>query len=57
MPSGHYVFFVDYNLDDAIISVKRLYKSTIQEIKEMYADDTDFEGLIYWYNDSQDYIK
>lgn len=39
-----------------ITSVKRLYKCSIEEIKNMYVDSVDFEGLIYWYNDAKDYI-
>lgn len=57
MSINHYVFPVIFNLDDAITSVKRLYKSSITEIKQMYVDDIDFESLGYWYKDAQEYIK
>ena len=57
MSVDNYVFPVNFNFDDAITSVKRLYKSSVEEIKEMYVDNIDFEGLEYWYEDSKDYIE
>ena len=44
-------------MEAAIINVKRLYKSSIKEISELYADDTDYEGLFFWAEDSKVYIE
>jgi site-specific recombinase len=51
------VFFIDIDLDDAIKSIKRLYKSSLDEIDKLFVDDHDHHGLIYWYEDAKDYIK
>jgi hypothetical protein len=56
--SGHCdVFFVAEAFESAIINVKRLYKSSIQEINKFYLDDADFQGLYFWNNDAKSYIK
>jgi hypothetical protein len=47
----------DEYFNQAIKSIKRLYKSSIEEIKNLYVDDLDYEGLFYWYEDAQEYIK
>ena len=39
------------------INIKRLYKSTIEEINNMYLDDADFEGIVFWNNDAIEYCK
>lgn len=63
MPGNLHVFFVDKSLESDLEiintvtkTVKRLYKSSIQEINAMYLDDIDFEGLFFWFNDAKDYI-
>lgn len=57
MSSNCNVFFVIEALESAIINVKRLYKCGIEEINNMFVDDTDFEGLYFWNNDAKSYIK
>lgn len=57
MSSDCNVFFVNQDLDSAIINVKRLYKSSIEEINNFYADDLDYQGLFFWNNDAKAYIK
>jgi hypothetical protein len=52
-----HVFFIEISLDSAIIAVKRLYKSSLKEISEMYADSIDYRGLYFWFEDAKEYIK
>jgi len=44
-------------LESAIINVKRLYKCSISEISQMFADDSDYEGLFFWAADAESYLK
>lgn len=51
------IFFVDVDLDVCIKSIKRLYKCSLEEIDNMFVDDADHHGLIYWFEDAKDYIE
>ena len=45
------------DLDIAIRSVARHLRYLPKDMAEMYFDDVDFHGLIYWYNDAVDSVK
>lgn len=34
-----------------------MYKSAITEIDDMYFDDIDYHGIVYWFHDAEEYIK
>jgi len=57
LSGGGNVFFIEEAFESAIINVKRLYKSSIQEINNFYLDSIDFEGLYFWNEDAKLYIK
>lgn len=44
-------------LDAVIKSVVRFYHWSPNEIENLYLDDTDFFGLIYWYDDLHEMKK
>jgi len=39
------------SLDAIIVSVARTFKWSPKALMEMYVDDFDYQGLIFWYND------
>ena len=43
------------SLDNMIKSVVRLFKWTPDTIEKLFYDDIDFEGLVFWYNDTEVY--
>jgi len=57
LSGGGNVFFIEEAFESAIVNVKRLYKSSIQEINNFYLDSIDFEGLYFWNEDAKMYIK
>jgi len=57
LSGGGNVFFIEEAFESAIINVKRLYKSSVQEINNFYLDSIDFEGLYFWNEDAKLYIK
>lgn len=44
-------------MNPIIKSVVNHYKWTPQEVDELYCDDIDFKGLIYWYNEVKDIVS
>ena len=57
MSSDSNVFPVIEQLDSVVADVKRFYKNSLQEINEMYLDDEDYMGLMFWHNDLKEYVK
>ena len=47
----------DRNFDAVIKSLVRFHHWTPQQLSEMYIDDEDYLGLLYWYEDLKDYDK
>jgi hypothetical protein len=45
------------SLDNAIKSVVRAFSWKWQDIESLYLDDTDFRGLLYWYEDIKEVNK
>ena len=44
-----------YSFDSLIKSVVRHLKYSPEIINELYADNVDYNSLIYWFNDAVDY--
>ena len=51
-----YLFFVA-DLANVVKSLARLYKWTPFEIAELYLDDADEFGILFWFEDAKDYIN
>lgn len=56
---GFYVRFLDSeSLSNVIKTVGRSYSwASPNTIKEMYCDDDDYHGLMYWYKDVEEQNK
>lgn len=38
-------------------TIVREFKWTAQEIDELFVDDMDYHGIIFWYNDLKEVLK
>lgn len=44
-------------MDSMIKSVVRVFKFDPEKIGNLFIDEIDYLGLVYWFNDSQEYVK